>query len=177
MPTPIRDQFQNEHVFARAVAFLIDELEGGGTVRPGSVGQTRWGISQREFSAGKIADLTRGEAESIYRRDYWNKVKGDLLPPALALLMLCAAVSITPRQAALIMQRVLRVSDDGTIGPETLIAAQGYRPQAELRAMFCELWLRYYYELARSKPFYQASLYGWGIRVFRVADEAGRWSA
>lgn len=173
---PIHSHDAGERAFAGASAFVIDILEGGSRVITDSGGVTRWGISKRAYPHLDIAVMTRGVAEDIYRRDYWNKIKGDLLPAALALLVFACAVNMSPNRATVILQRALGVPDDGILGTATLVAAQGFTPQSELRARFNELWLRFYIELARSKPVFQKHLYGWSMRVFRSADEAGRWS-
>lgn len=73
-----------------------------------------------------------------------------------------------------LLQRILRVQEDGILGPETLAAAKAFRPASELRALVNELRMRTYEDLARRKPVYQQYLYGWRCRVMRVADEAGR---
>jgi lysozyme family protein len=174
---PIQVHDAGERAFEAASAFVIDILEGGAKVITDSGGVTRWGISKRAYPHLDIAVLTRTVAEDIYRRDYWNKIKGDLMQPAaLALLVFSCAVNMSPARATSILQRALGVTDDGIIGPETLIAAQGFHPQSELRARFNELWLRTYVELVRSRPVYQQYLHGWAMRVFRCADEAGRWA-
>jgi lysozyme family protein len=46
-----------------------------------------------------VEHLTEQEARNIYRAMYWNKVRGDELPPAVALVMLDSAVNSGPAQA------------------------------------------------------------------------------
>lgn len=160
--------------FDRAVAFLIDRLEGGAKVITDSGGVTRFGISQRAYpDLEDIEHLPRGVAEALYLRDYWTPVRGDSLEPGLALLLFDAAVNAGVSQAVKLLQRVLVVEDDGRMGPVTLGAVQGYRFVSELRARYCEIRLRTYEELARNKPHYQQYLFGWRMRVMRVADYAG----
>lgn len=160
----------------QAIGYVIDVLEGGGRLVTDSGGPTRWGVSKKAYPGLDIANLARETAEDIYRRDYWNKIKGDLLPPPLALIVFSAAVNMGCRRAIELLQEALNVDSDGIMGPQTLIAAQGYRPEYELRARFNEAWLRSYFDLSRRKPIYMSWLYGWAMRVFRTADEAGRWA-
>lgn len=169
-------QNHGEKAFARAVSFLIDILEGGDKAVVDTGGLTRWGISKKAYPGVDIENLSRSGAEDIYRRDYWNRIKGDLLPGPIAFLVFVAAVNIGVHQAVLILQRALSVEADGVIGPQTLIAARGFKPGFELRARFNELVLRSYIGIARNKPVYSQYLYGWSMRVFRAADEAGRWA-
>ena len=121
--------------------------------------------------------MDRAHAERIYLDRYWHAVRASELPPALALLVFDTAVNQGPREAAKLLQRVLKLRDDGVVGPKTLAAANGFRPAAELRALFSEIRLRTYEELAATKPRYRPYLRGWRLRVLRVADEAGRWGS
>ena len=56
--------------------------EGGSkyTETPGDTGgATKFGISQRAYPQLNIKNLTEAEAKAIYKRDYWDKIKGDLI--------------------------------------------------------------------------------------------------
>lgn len=172
-PAPTRSK-----AFDVAVAFLIDRLEGGAKVITDSGGKTRFGISQKAYPDLDIEHLSRGAAEALYLRDYWLPVRAEELEPGLGLLLFDAAVNAGPGQAVKLLQRVLSVEDDGRVGPVTLAAARGYLElgragSAELRARYSEIRLRSYEELARTKPVYHQYLYGWRMRVMRVADYAG----
>jgi lysozyme family protein len=162
--------------FNRAVAYVIDRLEGGGKVISDSGGLTRWGISKRGHPDVDIANLTRDGAIDIYRRHYWNVVKGDLLPPPVALLVFDSGVNMGTRTAIQMLQRVLGVAEDGILGPETLLAVRGFKPQTELRALYVGIRNLTYFELVRRRPVNTGSLKGWIYRSARVADEAARWS-
>lgn len=164
--------------FDVAVAFLIDRIEGGAKLITDSGGKTRYGISQKAYPHLDIESLTRGRAEEIYLADYWAPVRADDLEPGLGLLLFDAAVNAGAPQAVKLLQRVLVVEDDGKVGPVTLAAAKRYLElgragAAELRARYNEIRLRTYEDLARTKPVYHQYLYGWRMRVMRVADYAG----
>jgi lysozyme family protein len=160
--------------FAQACAFVVDRLEGGDKVISDSGGLTRFGISQRAFPDLDIARLTREQAFELYRLHYWQAVQADRLPVGIDLLVFDAAVNLGPETAVRLLQRVLRVREDGKVGPETLVAAEGFLPGGELRALYSEIRLRHYEDLVRLRPVHTPSLYGWRLRVMRVADEAGR---
>lgn len=161
--------------FGAAIAFVIDRLEGGGALVADTGGSTRWGISKNAHPDIDVEHLDRATAEGIYLDRYWNAVRASELPRGLALLVFDAAVNLGPPQAAKLLQRVLGLRDDGIVGPKTLAAADRFRPRSELRALFNEIRLRSYEELARTKPKFRPYLHGWRMRVMRVADEAGRW--
>ncbi len=65
----------------------------GGASGRGECRGTKFGISARAYPDLDIADLTLDQAQAIYRRDYWDKLDADSLPPPLALLAFDAAVN------------------------------------------------------------------------------------
>lgn len=161
--------------FAEAVRWVIDVAEGGSHLVTDQGGATRWGISQRAYPDLNPAILTRADAEALYLRDYWRPIKGNALPPALAFVLFDAAVNLGPHQAIKILQACLRVRQDGIMGPETVAAAKVFLPRSEVVALFLELRLRFYESLAQKYTHHLPSLYGWRMRVMRLALEAGRW--
>ena len=103
--------------------------EGGYVNDPRDPGQeTRWGISKRSYPAVDIRNLTRAQAIDIYRRDFWQRVRGDELPREFAFQALDAAVNHGIGNAVRWMQRAAGVADDGVIGPVTLAAVQRAQP-------------------------------------------------
>ena len=94
----------------------------GGAVGSGRLAGTKFGISAAAWPDLDIAQLTLAAAQAIYRRDYWDRVRGDDLPPAVALLVFDAAVNNGTERAARWLQAALGVAEDGAIGPATLAA-------------------------------------------------------
>lgn len=92
-------------VFERAVRKVIN-LEGGLSLDPddrgnwtggqkgvGELRGTKFGISAMSHPNLDIASLTVDDAIGIYRRDYWDALDADSLPPALAVVAFDAAVN------------------------------------------------------------------------------------
>jgi lysozyme family protein len=94
----------------------------GGRVNVGQLRGTKFGISAGAYPDLDIANLSLADAEAIYRRDYWARVRGDELPPALALLVFDAAVSNGVGAAVRWLQIAAGTAVDGTLGPATLTA-------------------------------------------------------
>ena len=159
--------------FESACAFVVDRLEGGAELVTDSGGLTRFGISQRAYPTEDIQALTRPRAFELYCRDYWRPLRADELPRGLDLAVFDAAVNQGVSQAARLLQRVLRVAEDGVMGPTTLAAAARFLPAAELRALYAEIRLRYYAELVARRPGLTPYAHGWRSRVCRVTDECG----
>jgi lysozyme family protein len=143
-------------------------------------------VSAKAHPGVDIANLTREQAEQIYFDDYWRAIRGNALPPALALVLFDAAVNMGVVASVRILQTVLRnVTVDGVMGPETVGSAKMFMPRHELVALALEYRLRWYEDLAgkdESSPSRDAArkkygpyLYGWRMRVIRLALEAGRW--
>lgn len=87
--------------FDAAVNFVIDQIEGGETfvANDNGRGPTRWGINASANPDLDIRNLSRAGAVARYRRDYWNAIQGDTLPPALGLVAFDAAVNQGPENA------------------------------------------------------------------------------
>ncbi len=110
--------------FAIAVAIVLKH-EGGYVNHPDDPGgETIYGISRRShpdvWAKGRP---TLEDAKRIYQRDYWLPIKADALPLPVALILFDTAVNAGNRRAVILLQRALRVTADGLIGPVTLAAA------------------------------------------------------
>lgn len=151
--------------------YFIDRVlshEGGYVNDPRDPGQeTRWGISKRAYPHLDIRNLTRSQAVDIYRRDFWQRVRGDELPREFAFQALDAAVNHGIGNAVRWMQRAAGVADDGVIGPVTLAAVQRAQP-ADLVLRFNAERLRFYAKLTTFSTFGR----GWVNRVAGNLDHA-----
>ena len=141
--------------------------EGGYANDPNDPGgETRYGISKRSYPNEDIRNMTRTRAAQIYRRDFWNAVKGDELPAGLDLVAFDAAVNSGPSRGAKWLQSALGVIADGRIGPQTLTAARTAPSTAIDRACNARLgWLR-------TLPTWKHYGNGWTRRVEGVRDLA-----
>lgn len=63
-------------------------------------GRARYGITERSHPSAWIdGDVDAAEARRIYRREYWDEIGADRLPPALALVAFDTAVNFGPGDA------------------------------------------------------------------------------
>jgi lysozyme family protein len=123
-----------DHAFFQAFQFVVGEEGGyssvasdpgnwtGGQCGAGRCAGTKFGISAAAYPTTDIAALTIEEAQALYRRDYWDRIAGDSLPPPLALLVFDAAVNTGVGRAVRWLQSVVGVVPDGVIGAATLAA-------------------------------------------------------
>ena len=108
---------------------LTLQFEGGYSDHPADPGgATNLGITRRTLAAwrgrpvtkAEVRALTCEEAAKIYRRNYWDAVRGDELPEGIDAAVFDHAVNSGPRAAARMLQESLRLKPDGVIGAGTL---------------------------------------------------------
>lgn len=108
------------------------KYEGGFVNHPDDPGgMTYKGITAKtyaEFTGRRLSTITEKEMRSIsdellqqiYKRKYWDAVKGDQLPDGLDALVFDFAVNSGPARAIKELQQCLNVPVDGILGPVTL---------------------------------------------------------
>lgn len=143
-------------------------VEGGYVNDPADPGgETRYGISKRAHPDVDIKSLTLDQAKDIYRRDYWQAASCDSMPERIGHLVFDCAVHHGVKTAIKLLQRALKVADDGEFGPitrgtltarDTNETADLLMAQRMLYLMTCSAW-----------PTYKL---GWAKRCFSVARAA-----
>ncbi len=152
--------------FHRCISLILGEEGGIANHRKDPGGLTNYGISQRSYPTLNIAALTLDDAKAIYRRDYWNPIRGDELPSGLDLLMLDSAINQGVVTAINLLQQALHITDDGLLGPQTLAAANSAMPNL-LDDFAAERALRY--EFNRNEETFGR---GWYRRLLRINRQA-----
>lgn len=106
------------------VVHMVLEHEGGYVNHPSDPGgETKYGISKRAYPDVDIAELTEEDAASIYKRDYWDRIKGDDIPASVACVVMDYAVNSGISRASKALQSICGISNgDGIIGPASLNA-------------------------------------------------------
>lgn len=156
--------------FLKAVARVL-KSEGGYVNDPHDPGgETKFGISKRSYPSVDIKNLTEDGARAIYERDYWQAVRGDVLPPAVACVVFDSAVNQGVKPAIRFLQAALGVPVDGVIGPATIAAATAVRDPVELASRICRRRIESYSTL-EGWPRYRASWIQRTLDVFRDAVE------
>ena len=153
--------------FDKAFALTVG-VEGGYVNDPSDPGgETKYGISHRAYPDIDIKALTLDQAKDIYRRDYWQPASCDRMPERIGHLVFDCAVHHGVKTAIKLLQRALKVADDGEFGPitrgtltarDTNETADLLMAQRMLYLMTCSAW-----------PTYKL---GWAKRCFSVARAA-----
>ena len=144
----------------------------GGAVDRGTLRGTNFGISAASYPTLDIARLTEADARAIYRRDYWDRIQGDALPPPLALLVFDAAVNNGTGQAARWLQRAAGVEADGDIGPETLAAVQRQGAAEDGGWPICAGFMAQRMAFMAGLPTWRSFGAGWSLRLARLPWQA-----
>jgi lysozyme family protein len=150
--------------FAKCLTEVLKH-EGGFVDHPDDPGgATNWGVTERVARShgytGHMRDLTVTTAKSIYRKDYWDAVRAEDLPPVIRYAVFDAAVNSGVGQSTRWLQRALGVADDGRIGPLTIAAATMAEPDVLLRKMLSQR-LKFMTSLSNWPSFSR----GWARRI------------
>ncbi len=140
----------------------------GGAVGLGECRGTKFGISASAYPTTDIAVLTPATAGDIYRRDYWDKIGGDALPPPLALLVFDAAVNNGVGRAIRWLQTAANVAVDGVIGPETLAAITSAGAAPAGGSALCAAFLAERLLFMTALPTWRHFGVGWTRRLCRL---------
>lgn len=106
---------------------------GGATMKGITIGTySQW--KGRRMSKDELRVISDEDIAAIYKRNYWDKVRGDDLPSGLDLVAFDAAVNSGPSRGAKWLQMGLGVAADGKIGPKSLAAAQAANAPVAIQA-------------------------------------------
>ena len=150
--------------------------EGGYVNHPKDPGgETNLGVTKRvyeEWGGTKdMKDLTVEDVSPIYKKNYWDRVKGDELPAGLDLCVFDFGVNAGTGRAAKYLQNLVGATADGAIGPGTLRSVNAY-VQVEGLAQTIDEYQRarqgYYEQLSTFETFGR----GWTRRVTETTELA-----
>ena len=112
--------------------------EGGYVNHPADPGgMTNLGVTKRvweewvghEVDEQTMRGLTPDAVAPLYRKRYWDAVRGDDLPSGVDLVVFDCAVNSGVGRASKFLQKAVGVADDGKIGPATLRAVASKNPK------------------------------------------------
>lgn len=138
-------------------------------------GRTNLGVTQRVWEEwiGKPATeedmrgLTPEMVSPLYKKRYWDAVRGDDLPSGVDLCVFDCAVNAGVGRASKFLQQAVGVPADGVIGPKTIAAVTAI-PADEVIEKFCNLREAHYKSLSTFATFGK----GWMNRLNSVEAES-----
>lgn len=172
--------------FDRAIKPVLVH-EGGKVDHPKDPGgRTNEGVTQRVYNAWRrnnnlplrdVFLLESGERNAIYRKQYWDAIKGDLLPEGVAYVVFDGAVHSGPKQAVKWLQRALgplyQGSVDGVIGEQTLQAVRAVNDNDALIYRIVQRRFAFLQALKTWKTFGR----GWKRRIDDVLARGQAWAS
>tara|TARA_B100002019_G_C21240619_1_gene585331 strand:- start:797 stop:1315 length:519 start_codon:yes stop_codon:yes gene_type:complete len=159
---------------------IILHHEGGYVNHPKDPGgMTNLGVTKRVYedwvgyavSEHTMQNLTEEDVAPIYKKNYWDRVKGDDLPEGLNLCVFDFGVNAGTGRAAKYLQTMIGTVVDGGIGPNTLrtldehVSLVGLQETIE---QYQENRQRYYQKLKTFETFGR----GWTRRVNETTQSA-----
>jgi lysozyme family protein len=155
--------------------------EGGFSNHPADPGgMTNLGVTQRVWEEWvghpvdekEMRSLTPEKVAPMYKQKYWDKIRGDDLPSGVDMAVFDCCVNSGPGRAAKMLQRVLGLTEDGAIGPNTLSKALSI-DSSKLIADYNAARLAFLQALPTWATFGK----GWSNRVAAVTTEATNMTA
>ena len=155
---------------------LMLKSEGGYVNNPADPGgMTNLGVTKatwenwigRESNEAEMRALTPEKVEPLYKKKFFDAVRGDELPVGLDYLMFDFAVNAGAGRAIKTLQTAVGVTPDGGFGPMTMAAVQAVDPN-ELIERFSQAKEDFYRSLTTFATFGK----GWLNRVADVKVKA-----
>lgn len=166
---------------AESWAQMVLAHEGGYVNDPHDPGgRTKYGVTQKTLDRVRdkmarislpldVKDLTKPQAKSIYRFDYWAPIFGDQLPSGIDIAVADMAINQGVARAVEALQRAVRSGVDGAMGPNTMAAVE-VTPIEQLLVDFHAYRAQDYAQL--SDDLIDRYGYGWYRRMLRTMLEA-----
>lgn len=159
----------------------------GGAVGVGQLGGTRWGIDTASYPdvlkelpyalrvtyPALVRDLTLLQARELTRCAYWLPIRGDDLPPPVALLTLDAAFNDGVGTGSRWLQEAVGVLVDGQIGDQTVGASRELVEREGVQAIAVEV-LAQRVAYMGSLPTWRTFGLGWARRLVLLPFQAMR---
>lgn len=140
------------------------------------------GITERNFleairrgiipASTRHRDLTADQARLIYRKLYWDPPRCDMFPAPLDLLLFDGYVNHRPNVGIELMQRALRVEDDGIMGPATIASAKANPRPSLVVARYIVAREDFYERIVQNNPSQAVFIRGWKNRLTLIHREA-----
>lgn len=122
----------------------------------------------------EMKNLSKQTALEIYRKKYWDRMKGDLITSQkIAELLFDGCVNHGNNTGIKLMQKVLGVAQDGIMGPNTLNAINTGNFQ-KIYEDYKNERINFYYSLVDARPDQAVFLRGWLNRINNFDDYSGQ---
>lgn len=115
-----------DRVIGNEGAFQDDYADRGnwtsGEVGVGELKGTKFGLAAMTYPDLDMINITVEMAKHVYKIDWWDKLKLDLMPPSMQFQFFDAAINHGVYNASRIVQWAIKVKADGIVGRKTRAA-------------------------------------------------------
>lgn len=108
-------------------------------------------------------NLTKDIAIKLYEQYFWNGYYDKIAEPLLSLHLFDMSVNASPKTSTKLIQRLVKVTDDGVFGKDTLLAIN--KNTKYLVDMYMDSRNNYYKDIVKKNSNYTRFLKGWLNRV------------
>jgi lysozyme family protein len=131
--TPMRDSFP------RALQLVLvheggwadhPNDPGGATMKGITIATFRKYLKRPDATKTELRNISDETVAAIYRRNYWNHIRGDQLPAGIDYALFDFAVNSGPTRAVKMLQKVIGLTGDdidGKVGPQTIAKINAVR--------------------------------------------------
>jgi len=165
----MRDNYSTclAHVLKHEGGFVNHPSDPGGATNKGVTKKVWEEWVGHPVTIDDMKALTIEDVQPLYKKNYWDRVRGDDLPAGVDYAVFDVAVNSGVVRAAKFLQTVLGLNQDGIIGPVTL-AAVAIAPPRDLVTNICDKRLAF----MQSLPTWSTFGKGWQRRVDNVEKTA-----
>lgn len=164
-----------KHNWDEALKHILHYEGGFSNHREDPGGMTNLGVTKRVWeewigrpaTEADMRSLTPEMVAPLYKKRYWDAIRGDDLPSGVDLCVVDCAVNAGPGRAARFLQQAIGVTADGQIGPKTIAAVTAI-PADQVIEKFCNLREAHYKSLDTFATFGK----GWMNRLASVEAES-----
>lgn len=155
---------------------MVLKHEGGFVNHPKDPGgMTNLGVTKKNWEAFLDQDVSESEMRALtpdmvkpfYKKNYWDKIRGDELPAGVDYAAYDLAVNSGTGRAAKYLQEIAGVPADGVIGPRSVEAIKKCDAESAVEAI-CTMRLDFLKGLGNFETFGK----GWTTRVNDVMAKA-----
>lgn len=159
-----------EAVLKTEGGYVDDPVDMGGATNFGITLRTLQDYRGKPVTKEDVQNLTVLEAKKIYKEMYWDRLFLDQVrDPNVAYFLFDQAVNRGPRKAIETIQKVVRVTADGIMGPLTLKSINAYNPR-ELLVNAVKNSQLAYVDIVLNNPQQLKFLKGWITRTHKALD-------
>jgi len=155
---------------------LVLKHEGGFVNHPKDPGgMTNLGVTRTNWELYLDHDVTEADMRALtpemvkpfYKKNYWDRIRGDELPSGVDYAAYDLAVNSGTGRAAKYLQQIAGVTADGVIGPRSMEAIKKCGPE-DVVDEICNMRMTFLEGLGTFETFGK----GWTIRVNDVKAKA-----